>query len=379
MQTTTQTTDLRTLRGYEIVSNGSPITPIGKDSYLVPSQSKRGDKYRVEKVGDGWSCECPDYQFRVVYCKHIWAVQLWIKLQSQFQRNTVKIEIPKVYECKFCHSNQVVKYGRKGRKQAYHCKQCNRTFIPDDIARKMRFDPQVVTMTLDLYYKGVSVRGIQDHLNQIFGVKLNHQTVLNWIKKYEALIGEYVKTLKPELGGQWHVDEMKVKFSGSWKWLWNVMDKDTRYLLASNITEKREVEDARKAFALAKEIAQGQRPERVVSDGLPAYKQAFNKEFYTMRGPRTEHISHIRLAGDMNNNIVERLNGTKREREKVMRGLKTAKTPIIPMQDIYYNHVRPHQALDGKTPAEEAGVGVEKGNKWLALIERSLDQKGGCS
>lgn len=170
--------------------------------------------------------------------------------------------------------------------------------------------------------------------------------------------------MKPEIGAQWHVDEMKVKFKGSWKWLWNVMDKDTRYLLASNITEKREVGDAREVFALAKAVAD-KKPERIVSDGLQAYKKAFNKEFYTMKTPRTEHISHIRLAGDLNNNIVEKLHGTKRDREKVMRGLKTDETPIVPMQDIYYNHVRPHQGLEGKTPAEKAGIGVTEQNTLL--------------
>jgi hypothetical protein len=75
----------------------------------------------------------------------------------------------------------------------------------------------------------------------------------------------------------------------------------------------------------------------------------------------------------MNNNIIERLHGTKREREKVMRGLKTEETPIIPMQDIYYNFIRPHQALEGKTPAEKAGIGIEEQNKWLGLIKKSLE------
>jgi len=240
----------------------------------------------------------------------------------------------------------------------------------------MWFDPQVVTMTLDLYYKGVSLRGIQDHLNQIFNVQLNsHTTILNWIKKYEALIGEYVKTLNPKLSGQWHTDEMKVKFSGNWKWLWNVMDKETRYLLASNITEKREIKDAREIFALAKGSAKEEKPDSVMTDGLPAYRDAFNKEFFTLKKPRTEHISHITLAGDMNNNLVERLHGTKRDREKVMRGLKTEETPIMPMQNIYYNHVRPHQALEGKTPAEKAGIGLEERNKWLGLIKKGLESK----
>jgi len=57
------------------------------------------------------------------------------------------------------------------------------------------------------------------------------------------------------------------------------MDKDTRYLLASNITEKREVEDARQIFALAKQVA-NTKPEKVITDGLPAYKKAFNKRIF---------------------------------------------------------------------------------------------------
>ena len=38
------------------------------------------------------------------------------------------------------------------------------------------------------------------------------------------------------------------------------------------------------------------------------------------------------------------------------------------MNQIYYNFVRPHQGLNGKTPAEMAGVGIEGENKWLGLI-----------
>jgi putative transposase len=50
------------------------------------------------------------------------------------------------------------------------------------------------------------------------------------------------------------------------------------------------------------------------------------------------------------------LNGTLRERVKVQRGLKSDKSAIAEGQLIYYNFVKPHQALDGKTPAEKAGL-----------------------
>lgn len=64
------------------------------------------------------------------------------------------------------------------------------------------------------------------------------------------------------------------------------------------------------------------------------------------------------------------MHGSIRVREKVMRGIKVDDTPIIPMNQIYYNFVRPHQALNGRTPAEMAGIGVDDG--WIGLIKKSV-------
>ena len=41
---------------------------------------------------------------------------------------------------------------------------------------------------------------------------------------------------------------------------------------------------------------------------------------------------------------------------------------------IYYNFIRPHQALNGKTPAEVAGLDLELDeNKWKSLIEKAVE------
>ena len=151
------------------------------------------------------------------------------------------------------------------------------------------------------------------------------------------------------------------------------MDEETRFMLVSTISKKRNVQDARKVFQKAKETAKS-KPEYIVSDGLPAYIKAFKKEFFTLKNPRTKHIRKPRFIDHANNNIVERLNGTVREREKVMRGMKNDITAeeLVNGFRTYYNFVRPHQSLDGKTPAEASGLNLKLGqNKWISLIKKA--------
>ena len=38
---------------------------------------------------------------------------------------------------------------------------------------------------------------------------------------------------------------------------------------------------------------------------------------------------------------------------------------------IYHNYIRPHEALNGQTPAEACGIKVEGDNKWLTLIQNA--------
>jgi len=93
---------------------------------------------------------------------------------------------------------------------------------------------------------------------------------------------------------------------------------------------------------------------------------------------RTEHIRHIRLAGDWNNNKMERMNGEIRDRERCMRTLEKSDTPILSGMQIFHNFIRPHQALKGKTPAELAGIKVNGENKWLTIIQNASRKNAKC-
>jgi hypothetical protein len=68
---------------------------------------------------------------------------------------------------------------------------------------------------------------------------------------------------------------------------------------------------------------------------------------------------------------MERMNGEIRDRERVMRSLKTEDSPILNGMQIFHNYVRPNEGINGYTPSELAGITVEGKNKWLTLIQNS--------
>ncbi len=364
----------RLLRGHQMIENGIEPKQVGFNQYMVPSQTS-DTVYIVTLHAGTWSCTCPDFQYRHVTCKHIHAVALWQRLSKKLNedRKIIVREMPiEKLACKFCGSSKYIKYGKANNKQVYKCKSCARKFVPNEGFQHMWYDPRVVATTLDLYFKGVSLRKIADHLKQFNGLDIDHSTVHRWISKYTEVIGEYIATLEPNVGDIWHTDEMKVKIGGEWRWLWNVMDERTRFHLVSVITKTREIKDARKPFKQSKKVA-GKKPRAMVTDGLNSYKQAFNKEFYDHHHS-CQHIADVALQESLNN-VLERMHGSIREREKVTRGLKVDDTPILPMNQIYYNFVRGHQSLNGKTPAEMAGIGIEGKNKWLGLLNNSINAK----
>ena len=79
----------------------------------------------------------------------------------------------------------------------------------------MKYDPRIVTTTLDLYFKDVSLRKIADHLKQCYSLDIDHSTVYRWISKYTEIIEAYVATLEPELGDIWHTDEMRSRLAAN--------------------------------------------------------------------------------------------------------------------------------------------------------------------
>jgi transposase-like protein len=366
-----QTIGTREDRGKAIAEKEGQMIRINDNSYKVKSQSS-DILYDVISTEIGWKCSCPDHTSRGVQCKHIFSVIFSFGIRKEVEK--VRIEpIVSVSSCVYCHSTNVIKYGVRHNKygdvQLFHCNECSRHYTLNLGFEKMKASPKTITVAMQLYFSGESLRNVAESL-KLLGVKVSHVAVYNWIQKYTDLMKQYVDKLKPNVGSTWRADEVFVKFSGNMKYLFALMDDETRYWIAQEVADTKFMHDARGLFKDGKKIT-GKRPNTLITDGLPAYHDAFNKEFYTRSNPQSKHISAIKLDGDMNNNKMERINGEIRDREKVMRGLKEKDTPILQGMQIYHNFMRPHEALKGKTPAEACGIEVVGENKWITLIQNA--------
>jgi len=316
----------REIKGINILKIDGSVKPVEDGKvYLIRSESDNNTWYRVYWDGRRWACECKDYLKRGGKCKHIWCLIYWLALRriATVLRNEYSGNI-----CPHCGSGKYVvkrgfRYNRSGPRQIYYCKVCKKAFTERSPFLKMKHDAATILAALDLYFKGLSLRKVRDHLMQFYGEKVHHTTILKWIRKYSKLINEYLDGLDMELGERWSADETVVKVSGRHLRLWALMDTETKMLIAYRISEKRTAEEAEKLFEEGISKA-GKAPLEVVTDGFSGYHKALEKISSNMPGEPNDRLIHVYgpLTGEINNNIIERFFGELKSRVSTMRGIK---------------------------------------------------------
>ena len=134
------------------------------------------------------------------------------------------------------------------------------------------------------------------------------------------------------------------------------MDSKTRFVLAAYLSPVRTTRVAATALALAQERAENH-PEEIKTDRLRSYSDAMPRAFPTRK---VKHTISKGIRAEINNNLSERLQGTFRDRDKTLRALKHRDSgqAYVDGMVAHYNFFRPHESLDGKKPAEAAGVEI---------------------
>ncbi|MGI0072415.1 MAG: DDE-type integrase/transposase/recombinase [Nitrosotalea sp.] len=368
------------------------VVKVSKNHYRVASQSQ--DKfYNIMKLPDAdvWTCECSDFMFRLSKnedkrCKHIIACQTMQKIVES-ENKIEKIERQKI--CPKCISTTIIKIGFrtvKGgiKRRRYQCKQCSHKFsLGENGFGKVSSDPRVITESLNLIFSGMSYRNTARHISLSHNVKLSHVSILNWFRKYTQIMKGYVDNLIPKKSQVWSVDEMMLNVKdtkpiggkGFYDWMWSIIDPQTKFVIASEISKKREIADAQMLFLSGKEKTHST-PNYIITDALHSYEKAFRNEFDIRK---TAHIKTKSLSEGFANRPIERYHNEVRSVIKSKRGLGNDKSTqeFADGYRIYHNYCRPHSGLPDKiTPAEAAGIDLNLGeDKIHDLIVKSTEPK----
>lgn len=273
--------------------------------------------------------------------------------------------------CKYCQSERIKKYGKVKGVQRYFCNDCRRKFVSVDTIPKMQMPTKVIADSLNMHYEGMSLAEIRRNFIQQDGNYISKVTPYNWEKRFTLLAQTEASKYTPKVGDVWQSDETVIhnNFGGKKKRLWliDIIDKDTRFLLATKLSHNRNKRDIALAMKEAKDKA-GKSPKRILTDGWKGYVDGVELVF----GSETQHVQSTPFVDKKDStNIVERVQGTLKERTKVMRGLKTFESmnEFLKGWVIHYNFFRPHLSLNDRTPAQTAGIDFPYHN-WKELIEK---------
>lgn len=275
--------------------------------------------------------------------------------------------------CKFCGSDMVVKNGvRAGDIQYYKCRNCGRAFAGNNALEGMHYPPDQIAAAISLFYDGLSIDNIRKQLNGLYQVYPSDSTVYEWIVRYSKIAVKDAKFANIKVGSIWIADETVLILDQHVKvWFWDILDSDTRFLLASHMSVTRGTKDAQALMEKAWERAQ-RTPRIVYTDKLAAYLDGIELTF----GADTKHKQGGPFDVGNNTNLIERFHGTIKTRTKVMRGMRNMETARIIMDGwlINYNFFRPHESLKNRTPGDVAKADFPWRN-WLDVM-RADNPKG---
>jgi len=292
--------------------------------------------------------------------------------------------------CPKCQSTNLIKRGfryteKRGKIQRYSCKNCGLRFIINDGFKKMRNNPQKITLCLDLFYRGISTRKIQEHLRAFYPHNSSNVSIYKWIVRYSKMISQFTDNLKLKVGYELQIDEMEFnrrkshnkKLGNEKNWFIDSIDKSTKFIVSSEYFKSRGQKEIIEVLNKAKKKTKNQ-IKRVTTDGYTAYENTIRSSFGLVQKNKYFGVQHNKVnasKGDGFNYTIERLHNSVRQRTQSFRGFHgsiESANSIMKGWEIYYNFITKHQTLK-RCPYELAtDLKLNSENRWLELIRLAI-------
>ncbi len=250
---------------------------------------------------------------------------------------------------------------------------------------KIKVSPHTLGLILTYYVNySLGSRKTAQILNDVHGVKISHQSVINYANSVAPLIKPFLDHYPYDISDSICGDETYIKVKGKWNYIFFFMDATKKIILSYYTSPNRDTSSAITAIddvlCKLKEIPSNL---NLITDGNPIYLLA--QQFFASHGLNFEIIQVIGLKNDDPTSkkfrplkqIIERLNRCFKSHYRNTHGFSNAEGALsyITLYSTYFNFLRPHQSLENTVPVKIDVL--EKlptmPARWCKLIELSQD------
>ncbi len=268
--------------------------------------------------------------------------------------------------CKYCNSSNIVKYGTFQGMQRYFCKSCNRKFADNDALPKMKTPTWIISLALNCYYGGMSLGAIQSEINQQHGAIYAQSSIYNWIIRFSEEAIRQAKSFQPNVGNTWLLCTAPTGTGPHRLWFMDIFDMNSKYLLASHLSETDEEQEAID-FLMSNPFKFQKIFDRPITIVL---SDAFDVDKFTQKVKESElRDKFILKKADRKN--MEQFDKILKKRSRVVHSFKSINKAhtLTEAWRLYYNFIAGNNAIGRIPPAQKMGKTPFK--KWKDVINQS--------
>ncbi len=273
----------------------------------------------------------------------------------------------------------------------YHLKaedlQCHRPIAKTKVdLEKIHNSHHVVGLVLTLFMNaGLSSRLTRDLLWGLYGIKLSHQTVINYVNAAAARIAPFLDRDLPVPGSTAAADETYLIVENEWHYTWFIIDSETKALCGYNLSDTRGTIPALATLynTYGQPAKNRGKTYTLVRDGLPSYDSAilaYNQEVQEqiLTGKTVvglENLDEVSKEFRPFKQMIERLNRTYKFHTRPRAGMKSldGAAALTTLFVAYYNYLRPHGALKHPPLSRDQLQGIERYPKqWETLLQMAV-------
>jgi len=221
-------------------------------------------------------------------------------------------------------------------------------------------------------------------MKDIHGIKISHQTVLNYADAVSQVVKPFVDNYDYQLSDSFCGDETYIKVNGRWQYIFFFFDATKKIILSYRVSPNRDTLSAIKALddVLSKFKTIPEKL-RFIVDGNPIYLLA--QHFYAIEGINFDVTQVIGLTNDDEvskeyrplKQIIERLNRTFKGSYRTTCGFNSSEGSVafVTLFAACFNFLRPHSTLNNRVPVEipELQVLETMPARWCKLVEMAQD------